>query len=80
MWFDREAVSGSASRTCGWRTHRPADTASRGMRGLLSHSQGAGVGIFLENDLAADIGLIAGVPFGMVIITAVLGLSANGAG
>ena len=48
------------------------------MRGLLSHSQGAGVGIFLENDLAADIGLIAGVPFGMVIITAVLGLSAKG--
>ena len=48
------------------------------MRGLLSHSQGAGVGIFLEDDLAADIGLIAGVPFGMVIITAVLRITAKG--
>ena len=48
------------------------------MRGLLSHSQSAGVGIFLEDDLVADIGLIAGVPFGMVIITAVLGQTAEG--
>lgn len=48
------------------------------MIALFWDPQDVGEAIFLEDDLGADIGLIAGVTFGMMYITGILGMFNSG--